>query len=158
MSDHPHHHHEHHHAKPGIPISNFKLSVQATMHCLLGCGIGEVAGMIISTALSLSILSSTVLSVLLGFIAGLALGILPLIRANFSVTNALRTVILAEGLSIAVMEAFEVLTQMAIPGVMTAHLTDMLFWAGMLASLIIGFVAALPVNFIMIRKGVRHQH
>jgi hypothetical protein len=151
-------HHHHHNPAEEKPISNFRLSVQATLHCLLGCGIGEVVGMIISTASGLSVLNSTVLSILLGFVAGLGLGIRPLVRAHFSIAGALKTVIVAEGLSIAVMEAFEVATQMAIPGVMTAHLTDMIFWAGMLASLVVGFVAALPVNFIMIRKGVRHQH
>lgn len=66
--------------------------------------------------------------------------------------------ILAEGLSIAVMEAFEVWTQVMIPGVMEAGLADGIFWIGMVAGLAAGFVAALPVNYILIRRGVRHQH
>lgn len=56
------------------------------------------------------------------------------------------------------MEAFEILTQIMIPGVMEAHLTDMIFWVGMTISLIVGFIAALPVNYIMIKRGVRHIH
>lgn len=136
----------------------FILALSATLHCLIGCGIGEVVGMIIGTALNMSMMDTIILSVILGFIAGLSLGVVPLLRAKFTFRNAIKTVLIAEGLSIAVMESFEVLTQWMIPGVMEAHLTDWIFWAGMLAALVVGFIAALPVNCIMIRKGVRHQH
>lgn len=136
----------------------FVLALSATLHCLIGCGIGEVVGMIIGTALNMSMIDTIILSVTLGFVAGLALGVVPLLRANFTFRNALKTVIIAEGLSIAVMETFEVMTQWMIPGVMEAHLTDWIFWAGMLAALVVGFIAALPVNYLMIKRGVRHQH
>jgi len=86
------------------------------------------------------------------------LGILPLKNAGFTLGKALKTVIIAEGLSIAVMEAFEVITEMAIPGVMTAHITDSIFWIGMIAALAVGFIAAFPVNYIFIKRGVRHRH
>ncbi|HKR04576.1 MAG TPA: DUF4396 domain-containing protein [Bacteroidia bacterium] len=157
--DHSNHHHPHsHHTENTKTSSHFSLAVSATLHCLLGCGIGEVVGMIISRAMNIPMINATILSIILGFIAGMALGVLPLIKAKFSFKNALKTVVIAEGLSIAVMEAFEVLTQWAIPGVMNAQLTDLIFWIGMVASLIVGFIAALPVNLIMIKKGIRHRH
>ena len=138
--------------------NEFKLAVSATLHCLLGCGIGEVTGMILSTFFLFSNLTSIAVSIILGFIAGLALGILPLKRREFTTQQALKTVIVGEGISIAVMEAFEVLTQMMIPGVMESHLTDLLFWIGMFVSLVAGFIAALPVNYIMVKRGIRHIH
>lgn len=161
MESHTHHmHHEsvsiEHSEK--TPPSVFSLAVSATFHCLVGCGIGEVAGMAIGTYLALPMLETTLLAVVLGFVAGMALGILPLLRSHFTIANALRTVFAGEGLSIAVMEAFEVGTQFAIPGVMEAGLTDGIFWIGMAAALAVGFIAALPVNVIMIRRGVRHMH
>jgi len=134
------------------------LAVSATFHCLIGCGLGEVLGMVLSVWLGLSMISTTVFSIVLGFIAGLMLGIVPLLKRNFTVGGALRTVIVAEGLSIAVMEAFEFLTQWMIPGVMTAGLSDRIFWIGMVASLVVGFIAAFPVNYVMIKRGVRHIH
>ncbi|MEW5797497.1 MAG: DUF4396 domain-containing protein [Bacteroidota bacterium] len=168
MESHSHHNHHKSHGMPGesaltgylekTPRSVFSLAVSATFHCLIGCGIGEVAGMIVGTYLSLTMLQTTILAVVLGFIAGMALGILPLLRSQFTVANALKTVFAGEGLSIAIMEAFEVGTQFAIPGVMEAGLTDTIFWIGMFAALAVGFVAALPVNVIMIRRGVRHIH
>lgn len=142
------------HKEPGLT----RLAVSATFHCLLGCGIGEVVGMIIGAWLLLSNLHTIILSVILGFIGGLALGVVPLLRRNISFSKSVRIVIIGEGLSIAVMEFFEVMTQVLIPGVMEAHLHEPVFWLGMGAALVVGFFAALPVNIIMIRKGVRHVH
>lgn len=159
---HPHHHEHHDHSKMNHETKaeplNFKLAVSATLHCLLGCGIGEVVGMIISTLLGLSNLNSIILAVALGFIAGLVLGIMPLRRHGFTFNNALKMVLISEGLSIAVMEAFEVVAEVSIPGVMSAHLHEGIFWIGMFAALVAGFIAALPVNYILVKHGVRHQH
>ncbi len=166
------HHAHHHHSPASAPVSHANhqaplpasrselllLAVSTTFHCLIGCGIGEVAGMIISTAIGLNNLDSIVLSVILGVIAGLGLGVRPLLKHGFTLSNALKTVIIGEGVSIVVMEAFEIMTQMAIPGVMDAHLTEPLFWSGMIAALAAGFVAALPVNYVFVKRGIRHQH
>jgi hypothetical protein len=159
MESHAHRNHHGSHRMPEEPSQSvFSLAVSATLHCLVGCGIGEVAGMIIGTYFLLTMLETTLLAIVLGFIAGMVLGILPLVRSQFTMANALKTVFAGEGLSIAVMEAFEVGTQFAIPGVMEAGLSDSIFWIGMVVSLAIGFVAALPVNVVMIRRGVRHVH
>lgn len=159
---HQHDHHKHHQQHMEHSISeqkgDFKLAVSATLHCLLGCGLGEVLGMIIGNLLNLSMLSTTILAIILGFILGFALGIIPLLRKGLGVMEAFKIVFIAEGLSIFVMEFFEVGTQWVIPGVMEAGLSSIIFWAGMTASLIIGFVAALPVNYYLIKQGVRHQH
>jgi hypothetical protein len=155
--DHKHHQRENsHHAN--LKESNLKLALSATLHCLLGCGLGEIAGMVIATWLGLAMTPSMILAIVLGFVFGMALGVLPLLRKKFTLRNALKVVVLAEGLSIAVMEFFEAGVQVMIPGVMESGLTDALFWLGMLAGLVAGFIAALPVNYVMIRKGVRHSH
>ena len=136
----------------------FKLAMSATFHCLIGCGIGEVLGIIIANSVGMGMIDSMILAVVLGFVAGLTLGIIPLIKAGFSTLKAVKTVVFAEGLSIVVMEGFEVLTILMIPGVMEAQLTDVLFWISLIAALMVGFIAALPVNYLMIKKGVRHLH
>jgi hypothetical protein len=158
MYMHPLHGEEHNNPLPKAKKSQLSLALSATLHCLIGCGIGEVLGMVISTAIGLDNLYSIVLSVILGFIGGLALGVIPLKKYGFTMKKAFMTVIIGEGLSIVVMEAFEVLVQITIPGVMDAHWTDPIFWTGMIAALIAGFIAALPVNYVMIGRGVRHIH
>ena len=135
-----------------------RLTTSTTVHCLLGCGLGEVAGRIIGTALGLGNVKTIVLAILLGFFFGFLLGIVPLLRAGFSFGRALRQVFIAESLSIAVMETAEVLVQVYTPGVMEAGLSSAIFWIGIGLSLIAGFIAAWPINYFLIGRGIRHQH
>lgn len=135
-----------------------RLATSATTHCLIGCGFGEIIGVVLGIALALSQLQTMVLAILLGFVFGFILGLVPLLRAGFSWSRAFKQVLIAEGLSIVVMETAEVLIQVYSPGVMEAGLSSWLFWAGMLAALVAGFIAAYPVNFYLIGKGVRHVH
>ena len=153
-------HSNHHHADPGKlkKENHFALAISATIHCLIGCGLGEVLGMVIGTWLHMDNVLTTILAIILGFVLGFAFGMIPLLRAGFPFNRAFRQVLIAEGLSIAVMEAFEVIVQIYTPGVMDAHLSDWLFWKGMLLGLIAGFIAAFPVNYIFVKKGIRHQH
>ncbi len=138
--------------------SQLRLAHSATLHCLLGCGIGEVVGVIIGTALGLSNLITLVLAVVLGFVFGFIFGMWPLLRAGFDFSRALRQVFITETLSIVVMEATEVLVQVYTPGVMDAGLSSWIFWLGMGFALTAGYVAAFPVNYILVGKGIRHIH
>jgi len=124
----------------------------------MGCGIGEVVGVIIGTALLMTTINTMILAVSLGFVFGFILGIRPLLKAEFNFKRAFKTVLIAEGLSIAVMEATEVLVQVYTPGVMEAGLTSWIFWGGMFLAMTAGFIAAYPVNYYLIGKGIRHQH
>ena len=152
-------HHDHSHGEDVLDKgSQLSLAHSATLHCLLGCGIGEVVGVIIGTALGLSNLITLVLAVVLGFVFGFILGMRPLLRAGFDFSRALRQVFIAETLSIVVMEATQVLVQVYTPGVMDAGLSSWIFWLGMGLALAAGYVAAFPVNYILVGKGIRHIH
>lgn len=151
--------HSHFHDQKTEPvIGRGKLATSATLHCLAGCGLGEVAGVVIGSALGLTMVATLVLAVGLGFVFGFALGLIPLLRAGFSRSRALKQVLVAEGLSIAVMETTEVLVEIYTPGVMSAGLASPIFWGGMLLALTAGFIAAWPVNFWLVGMGIRHVH
>ena len=135
-----------------------KLATSATLHCLLGCGIGEVVGLVIGIALLLSNVVTIILAVTLGFVFGFGLGLIPLLKAKFLLKDAIRQVLIAEGLSIAVMETAEVLVEVYTPGVMAAGLASWMFWGGMLLALTAGFLAAFPVNYVLVGRGIRHIH
>ena len=149
------HTHDHDH---GTEPSRSKLAFSATLHCLLGCGIGEVVGIVIGTYLGLSNVNTFILAVGLGFVFGFALGVRPYLKAGLGVKRAFRIVVIAEGLSILVMETAEVLVEVYTPGVMEAGLASWIFWGGMLMAMTAGFMAAYPVNYYLIGKGVRHHH
>ncbi|MCC6866319.1 MAG: DUF4396 domain-containing protein [Ignavibacteria bacterium] len=152
------HTHNHYNNISSKNDNNFLLALSATLHCLLGCGLGEVAGMIISVPLMLDNNSTMILSIVLGIIGGFGLGVIPLKKAGYKWLTAFKQVLIAEGLSIEVMKTFEVIAQMNIPGVMESGLGNMLFWYGMILSLVAGFIAAFPVNYYFVKIGIRHSH
>jgi hypothetical protein len=148
------HSHHQHHAQP----SSWQLALSATLHCLLGCGLGDVAGMVIGTGLNWDNLSTNLLSISLGIVGGFALGLIPLLRARYALKAAVRVVLVTEGVSILVMEATIALVQSRLGIVAHGHLADPLFWLGMGLALAAGFLVALPLNFWLVRRGIRHAH
>jgi len=121
-------HNTEHHPDDYSEQSQAKLPTSATVHCLAGCGLGEVVGVVIGVALGLTTVATIVLAVILGFLFGFALGLIPLLRARFSLRWAVKQVLVAETLSIAVMETAEVLVEVYTPGVMDTGLSSPLFW------------------------------
>jgi len=142
----------------GLTTSPSRLATSATLHCLAGCGLGEVAGDALGTGLNLSNGPTIGLGLLFGLIGGFALGIVPYRRRGVPFGAAARAVLITEGISIAVMEAAEAAVEVFVPGLMAATLTQTFYWIGMAGALIAGFVAAWPVNLVLARRGVRHVH
>ncbi len=153
-----HGHHHTHSTRSSDNASQLSLAHSATWHCLMGCGLGEVLGVIIGTALGLSNINTLVLAVVLGFIFGFVFGMRPLLPASFDFSRAIRQVFIAETLSIVVTETTEVLVQVYTPGVMEAGLGSWVFWAGMSLALTAGYIAAFPVNYVLVGQGIRHDH
>ena len=132
------------------------MAANATLHCLTGCAIGEIAGLMIGTALGLDNAVTIALAVGLAFLFGYALSTLPLIQAGLGFFAALSIVFAADTLSIAVMEITDNLVMALIPGAMDAGLVNPIFWIGMMIALSAAFVVAFPVNRYLIDKGKGH--
>ena len=133
-----------------------RLAFSATVHCLTGCGIGEVLGFVIGTGLGFSDLATIALAVGLAFVFGYALTLRPLSRAAMSLGAATRLALAADTLSIVVMEIVDNGVIVLIPGAMEAGLSDPLFWGSLALALAIAFVAAYPVNYWLITRGRGH--
>lgn len=128
----------------------------ATLHCLTGCAIGEVLGMVIATAFGLANFPSIVLSVALAFLFGYALTLRPLIGSGLSLRQSGRIALAADTVSITVMEITDNLFLLLIPGALAAGLTDGLFWTSLVASLVVAFIVTVPVNRALIARGKGH--
>lgn len=133
-----------------------KTAFIATLHCLAGCAIGEVLGMVISSALQWPALPSIALAITLAFTFGYGFSIYPLVRGGLSVKQALSLALAADTISIAVMEIVDNSVIMLVPGAIHAGLDTILFWASMALALIVAFGAAFPVNKYLITKGRGH--
>jgi hypothetical protein len=132
------------------------MSISATLHCLTGCAIGEVAGMAIGTALGFSNWGTIVLSVALAFLFGYSLTSLPLLRAGFALAAVIPIALASDTFSIVVMEIVDNLVMVVVPGAMDAGLGSLLFWGALSFALSIAFVAAVPVNRWLIARGKGH--
>jgi len=133
-----------------------RLAFSATVHCLTGCSIGEVAGMAVGTALSLGNWSTIVLSVVLAFAFGYLLTMLPLLRAGVAPRTALGLALASDTVSITIMEIVDNALMLVIPGAMDAGLDEFLFWGSLALSLVIAGVAAFPVVRALIARNRGH--
>lgn len=132
------------------------MAVSATLHCLTGCAIGEILGLITGTALGMGNIATIALSVALAFLFGYTLSTLPLLKAGLTLGAALSVVLAADTLSIATMEIVDNAVMAAIPGAMNAGLVNPVFWIGMMIALTAAFFAAYPVNRYLLQRGKGH--
>ncbi|MBN9623847.1 MAG: DUF4396 domain-containing protein [Actinobacteria bacterium] len=150
---------EHHHSHHELPTEGAALTataISATLHCLTGCAIGEIAGMAIGTALGLSNLATIALAVALAFLFGYSLTSLPLLRAGLALGAVIPIALASDTLSIATMEVVDNLIVLAVPGAMEAGLGDLLFWGSLSFALAIAAVLTVPVNRYLIARGKGH--
>jgi hypothetical protein len=147
--------HDTHHSAPAGAALN-RLAVSATLHCLTGCAIGEVLGLVLATWWGWSDAPSIALAVVLAFVFGYALTIWPVLRSGLPFRSAVRIALAADTLSILVMEIVDNAIILAIPGAMDAGLASPLFWGSLAVALAIAFVVTVPVNRSLIARGKGH--
>jgi hypothetical protein len=132
------------------------VAFSATAHCLTGCAIGEVLGLVIGTILGWGSVAIIALAVVLAFFFGYSLTMLPLLRSGLALATVLPIAFAADTLSITVMEIVDNLIILIIPGAMEAGLTSLLFWGSLALALAVAFVAAFPLNRWLIARGRGH--
>ncbi|HSA86957.1 MAG TPA: DUF4396 domain-containing protein [Nitrospira sp.] len=146
-----------HHAHEAHQTSSInRTAFMATVHCLTGCTIGEVLGMVIGTALGWSNWPTIALAVVLAFAFGYAMTLWPLRRAGMAWGTALGLAFASDTLSMATMELADNAIVLAIPGAMDAGLGEPLFWGSLTVAMILAGVAAFPVNRWLIAQGKGH--
>ena len=138
------------------------MAVQATLHCLTGCAIGEVLGMVIATGAGWGDIASIAISVVLAFFFGYLLTMRAVLRAGVAFRRALGVAFASDTVSIATMEIVDNAFIVLVPGALAAGLGDALFWWSLGVSLAIAFVLTVPVNRWLIARGkghaVMHHH
>jgi Domain of unknown function (DUF4396) len=133
-----------------------RTAVSATLHCLTGCAIGEVLGMVLATWWGLSTVPSIVLAIVLAFFFGYSLTMLPVLRSGVPLRRAIAVALAADTVSIATMEVMDNAFILAVPRAIDAGLSDALFWWSLAVSLVVAFVVTVPVNRALIARGKGH--
>jgi hypothetical protein len=149
--------HQHdHHEMPESGAALTGVAISATLHCLTGCAIGEVAGMAIGTALDWANGPTIAISIVLAFVFGYGLTSMPLLRAGLALAAVIPIALASDTLSIATMEVVDNLVVLTIPGALDAGLKDLLFWGSLAFSLVLAGGFAVPVNRWLIARGKGH--
>jgi uncharacterized membrane protein YbjE (DUF340 family) len=151
MSSHAHAADRHEH---GRPLN--RLALSATVHCLTGCAIGEVLGMVLSTWWGWGNAASIALSIVLAFFFGYTLTSLPLLRSGMPVRQTAPLAFASDTASITTMEIVDNLFILIIPGAIAAGLGDGLFWWSLAVGLLIAGALAFPVNRWLLARGKGH--
>lgn len=128
------------HAHEPMPMSGSAVNAvafSATLHCLTGCAVVEVLGMVIGTALGFSEWGTVALAVGLAFLFGYALTSLPLLRAGFALATVIPIALATDTFSIAVMEIVDNAIMLSIPGAMEAGVGNELFWGALSVTLVL---------------------
>ena len=141
---------------PGADASLNRLAASATTHCMTGCAIGEVLGLVISTAAGWGTAASIGLAVILAFFFGYSLTMLPLLRTGMAFVAASGLALAADTASITVMEIVDNVIMVFIPGAMDSGLGSWLFWGSLALALGVAWIAAFPVNRWLIARGTGH--
>lgn len=144
-------HHGHH-----TPANLRQVAFSATIHCLTGCAVGEVLGMVIGNYFNIHNATAVILSIALAFAFGYSFSLIPLIKHGLSFAKALPLAFAADTVSITVMEIVDNLIMLIIPGAMNAGLHTFLFWGSLFVSLFVAFWSAFPVNMYLIKRGKGH--
>jgi len=137
-------------------VSPNHLAIKATNHCLTGCGIGEVLGMVLATWWGWSNGASIALSLALAFVFGYSLTLVPLVRAGTALGAAIGIALVADTFSIVTMEVVDNAVLLVWPGALDAGLADALFWISLAISLAVAWGPTFLVNRALIRRGKGH--
>ena len=154
--DHTQHMHDHASGGSGSTGASWQVAMSATLHCLTGCAIGEVLGMVLATWWGWSTVPSVALAVALAFFFGYLLTVTSVRRAGLDWSQAVKVALAADTVSILVMEIVDNAVMVGVPGAMNAGLANWIFWTALAFSLVVAFVVTVPVNRWMISRGTGH--
>jgi len=159
MTEHPNQEqaqHSHHGHGGGGP---FRTSAQATLHCLTGCVIGELAGLMIGTLIGLSPWPMIILATALSYLSGITLGLIPVMRSqHVGLLGALRIIWIGEVISIGVMEIVMNFVDYKMGGMGAKSVLAWTFWRGLAFAVPLGFLAAWPVNYWLLKRELKACH
>ena len=151
--DHSTHRDHHNHGAHG---ATKKMAALATLHCLLGCAVGEMIGVTIGTHMGFAPHETVMLAFVLSFVSGYTVSTWPLLRAGMKFRPAIRLVFTADTVSILTMTIVDNLIMLSVPGAMDKDLTHPIYWVSRIVALVAAFVVAWPVNIYLLKRGKGH--
>jgi hypothetical protein len=136
--------------------ATLRMAASATLHCLIGCAVGELIGVTIGTHTGIGRENTILLAVVLSFISGYAFSVIPVVWTGMKFWTALRLIFAADTVSIVTMTIADNITMLLIPGAFDKDLTHPVYWLSRIIAMTVAFTAAWPVNYYLLKKGKGH--
>lgn len=133
-------------------------AIEHTIHCLIGCGIGEILGMLIASELGWHRVGRVALAIPLAFLFGYALTYRGVRKEVATSKEAIKITAATDTVSILSMEAIDNIIEFIIPNALLVTATSFRFWWGLALALSIAFVVTVPVNRYMMARQPMHHH
>ncbi len=135
-----------------------RAAIRHTLHCLLGCSIGEILGMTVTTLLGWAVFAKVLFSIPLAFFFGFLLASWSIVQSGKSWCEAIQAAVGTETASIFSMEVVDSAFLLFVPGAMNAYIGDPFYWFKLLASLAVAFIITVPVNRYLISRNPHRYH
>ncbi len=132
------------------------MAASATIHCLIGCTVGELVGVTIGTHTGIGATNTVILAATLSFVSGYSFSTVPIIRSGVRFWSALKLVFVADAVSIVTMTLVDNMCMILIPGAFDKDLSHPVYWLSRLIATVAAFLAAWPVNYYLLTKGRGH--
>jgi Domain of unknown function (DUF4396) len=132
------------------------LALSATFHCLTGCALGEILGMVIALSLGWSNIAQIALAVGLAYLFGFSLTAMPLVKAGLAAGVVVSTALAADTISITIMEVIDNVFVLLVPGAIEAGIGDPLIYLAVAGGFVVAFPFAFWANRYMIARGTGH--
>lgn len=137
----------------------WRTAAHSTLHCLTGCIIGEVAGLLIGVSIGFHPIQTIMLATLLSYASGFTLGLLPVMRSQgVTMAEAFRIIWIGEAVSIGVMELAMNVVDYQMGGMGAPSVFSPIFWQGLALAVPAGFLAAWPVNYWLLKRELKACH
>ena len=124
-------------------------AIKHTTHCLIGCGIGEILGMLIASEFGWHRIGRLSLAIVLAFFFGYLLTYRGVRKQTNSSIEAIKITTATDTVSIASMELVDNTIEFIIPNALLVTASSARFWWGLALSLSIAFIITVPVNRFM---------
>lgn len=138
--------------------SRTRHAIKHTTHCLIGCGIGEILGMLIASGLGWHRPGRLVLAIILAFVFGYSLTYRGVRKQVKTSREAIKITMATDTVSIVSMEIIDNIIEFIIPNALVVTATSFRFWWGLALALAIAFIVTVPVNRYMMAKQPMQHH
>lgn len=136
-----------------------RYAIHHTYHCLIGCGVGEIIGMLIASFFGWHRLERVAIAIVLAFVFGYSLTYRGVRKQSATAGEAIKATVATDTVSIVSMEIVDSTMELLIPNALIVTAASPRFWWGLAVSLSIAFVITVPVNrYMMGHSAMVHHH